>query len=141
MLVGRLTKNPLLRGENNNVCVFTLAVSRAYTNEEGKRDADFIQVKTFKKTAENCSKFLQRGSMVSCEAHIKTDSYLKDGKRVFTMDVIADEVRFLSGKKDSESNNNQNNPNQYQDNRNQIDDDPFPGNSEHNPVGDDDWPF
>jgi single-strand DNA-binding protein len=147
LLVGRLTKDPELRGSENNVCLFTLAVSRAYTNTNGEREADFIPVKTFKKLAENCSKFLQKGSMVSVEAAVRTGLFEKDGKKTFTMEVIADEVRFLGGTKgyegDNNSTNNRSNRNQNQNNNrnNQIDDDPFPGTSDYNASGDDDWPF
>jgi single-strand DNA-binding protein len=155
LLVGRLTKQPKVFGsDENKVCVFTIAVKRAYSNQNGDYEADFIQVKTFKKTAENCSKFLQKGSMVSVEASIRTGSHDKDGKTVYTSENIVDVVRFLGGLKDSNgngnnnSNNNRSNGNSNQNRNNQnnnnnhpIDEDPFAGNENYNASGDDDWPF
>jgi single-strand DNA-binding protein len=141
MVVGRLTKQPELRGNENSICVFTVAVNRPYTNQQGTREADFIQVKTFKKLAENCSKFLKKGSRVSVVASIRTGSFQKDGKTVFTMEVIADDVGFLDGKSDSGNNSTNNGANHNQNSRNQRDDDPFPGGTDYNTSGDGDWPF
>lgn len=131
--MGRLTKQPENRGDNNKVCVFTIAVNRDFTNQSGEREADFIQIKAFKKLGENCSKFLTKGSLVAVEASIRTGKYDKDGKTVYTMEVIADKVKFLEGKRNGGTNSQQDN-NQFND-----DHDPFPGSTEINP--DDDWPF
>lgn len=107
ILIGRLTKDPELKGSNENkVCVFTLAVNRNFTNQNGEREADFIQIKTFRKIAENCINFLHKGSLVSVIGSIRTGSYQKDGVTIFTTNIIADEVRFLEGKKTNTSHNN-----------------------------------
>lgn len=139
-LVSRLTKSPESRGINENkVCVYTLAVNRKFTNQEGKRDADFIQIKAFKGLGDNCSRFLSKGSLVAVEASIRTGSYEKDGKNIFTMEVIANDVRFLEGKKSqNEQSNNSSNQN-YRSNQNSSNDDPFPGSVEINTGND--WPF
>lgn len=139
-LVGRLTKSPELKGTENNICIFTVAVNRPYVNQEGKREADFIQIKTFKKLAENCSKFLKRGSLVSVEATLRTGSFKKDGKNVFTMEVIGDDVRFLEGKKNSDHNQSDNGTNHNQNNRYQ-EEDSFPGGQNYDSTEDNDWPF
>lgn len=47
-LVGRLTKKPIIKGDEQKVCLFTLAVNRNYTNQNGEREADFIQIKRLK---------------------------------------------------------------------------------------------
>jgi single-strand DNA-binding protein len=147
-LVGRLTKQPKVFGnDDNKVCVFTLAVKRDYPNQQtGEYEADFIQLKAFKKLGENCSKFLQKGSLVSVVGHISTGSFDKDGKKVYTSENIADNVRFLGGIKgsnyDSNNNNNRSDSNQNgNQNNNNIDEDPFPGHVNYEPSGDDDWPF
>lgn len=133
-LVGRLTKAPEDRTKGDTkITVFTLAVNRAFTNSEGKREADFIQIKTFKRLAENCLKYLDKGSLVGVDASIRTGSFQKDGKTVYTMEVIADDVRFYEGKKDSNSDNTNNN------NNSTVDDDPFPGGTEIESGGA--WPF
>lgn len=137
ILVGRLTKDPSeLRGNENKVGHFTIAVNRNFTNQQGEREADFIQIKTFKKLAENCSKFLRKGSLVSIEASIRTGSFDKDGKKIFTMEVIADNVRFLDGKRDSSDQNN----NLGHTNSSYIPEDgPFANSSDFEPESD--WPF
>lgn len=133
-LVGRLTKAPEDRSKGDTkITVFTLAVNRAFTNSEGKREADFVQIKTFKRLAENCLKYLDKGSLVGIDASIRTGSFQKDGKTVYTMEVIADNVRFYEGKKDSNSNITNNNYNST------VDDDPFPGGTEI--ESGDAWPF
>ncbi|WP_374717765.1 single-stranded DNA-binding protein [Neobacillus sp.] len=137
MLVGRLTKNPELKGGENKVCLFTVAVNRKYVNANGEREADFIQIKTFNKLAENCSKFLKKGSRVSVEASIRTGSYQKDGKTIFKMEVIADEVGFLDPKGDSSNDNS----NPYQDDRHQKDINPILSGIDYDPIEDSEWPF
>ncbi|RHW35942.1 single-stranded DNA-binding protein [Neobacillus notoginsengisoli] len=129
-LVGRLTKQMGdLKGDENKVGLFTIAVQRKYLNQKREREADFIQVKVFNKLAENCKKYLGKGSLVSVTGFLRTSSFERDGKRNFTMEVIADEVRFLDNRNNPSNNedNNSNNNNNY---------DPFSGGT---PT--DDWPF
>ncbi|WP_342550937.1 single-stranded DNA-binding protein [Lysinibacillus sp. FSL M8-0216] len=99
-LIGRLTKDPDLRYSPNGVaiCTFTLAVNRDFTNQNGEREADFIQCKAFKKTAENLANYQQKGSQVGVVGRLQTGSYEKDGQRVYTTDVMVDRVEFLGSK-------------------------------------------
>lgn len=99
-LIGRLTKDPDLRYSPNGVaiCTFTLAVNRDFTNQNGEREADFIQCKVFKKTAENLANYQQKGSQVGVVGRLQTGSYEKDGQRVYTTDVMVDRVEFLGSK-------------------------------------------
>lgn len=93
-LIGRLTKDPetTYMPSGNSVCKFTLAVNRL-----GKYDADFIRIVTWNKVAENCNKYLAKGSQVGIQGRIQTGSYKnKDGQTVYTTDVIANNVEFLS---------------------------------------------
>ena len=106
VLVGRLTKDPDLRYGNTGtaICRFTLAVNRTFKTQDGK-DADFIQVVCFKKTAENVANFLNKGSLTGVDGRIQTGSYEdKDGKRVYTTEVIADNVQFLEPKNSEQGN-------------------------------------
>ncbi len=68
VLVGRLTKDPDLRYTPNGVAVatFTLAVNRTFTNQQGEREADFIQCVTWRRQAENAANFLKKGSLGWC---------------------------------------------------------------------------
>lgn len=103
ILIGRLTKDPEIRytTKNNPVASFSLAVNRDYINENGEREADFINIVVWNKQAENCSKYINKGSQISIEGRIQTRSYEdKNGEKRYTTEVIADQVHFLDNKKD-----------------------------------------
>lgn len=97
VLIGRLTKDPETRYSGEMaVTTFTLAVDRPMSKD---KTADFIRIVTFGKTSELCEKYLAKGRQVAIQGRIQTGSYEdKDGKRVYTTDVIADRVQFLGGK-------------------------------------------
>ena len=100
-LVGRLTRDPELRyGANNNAVMRTaIAVDRNFTNQNGEREADFINITAFGNRAETMKKYLTKGSQIAVSGRIQTGSYDdKDGKRVYTTDVIIDEFQFLDSK-------------------------------------------
>lgn len=97
-LVGRLTKDPEINYAKTGIAItkFTVACDRY------KGDTDFIRVVVFDKQAESAANYLVKGSMVGVAGSIKTGSYEdKDGKKVFTTEVQAREVKFLSPKNDS----------------------------------------
>ena len=99
-LVGRLTRDPEVRDTQSGMKVakFTLAIDRPFSKGEEKQ-TDFPRVVCFGKTAENVGRFISKGRQVSVVGRLQTDSYQdKDGKRVYTTDVIADRVEFLGGK-------------------------------------------
>ncbi len=103
-LTGRLTANPELVANSNgiNYCRFCLAVNRNYTNENGEREADFISCVAWRERAELICRTLKKGSHIALEGHIQTGHYDdKDGKRIYTTDVITDNITFLDSKKDS----------------------------------------
>lgn len=97
ILIGRLTRDVELRYTTSQMAVatFTLAIDRPV--KAGKeKEADFPRIKAFGKTAENCEKYLAKGRMVAVQGSLQTGSYEdKDGKRVYTTDVIANRVEFL----------------------------------------------
>ncbi|EMZ3439725.1 single-stranded DNA-binding protein [Listeria monocytogenes] len=101
VLVGRLTKDPELRYTPAGVAVatFTLAVNRTFTNQNGEREADFIQCVVWRKPAENVANFLKKGSLAGVDGRIQTRNYEdNDGKRVFVTEVVAESVQFLESK-------------------------------------------
>jgi len=103
-LIGRLTRDPELRYSSNNAPIvnFTIAIDRQYTNSEGQRDTDFINIVAFQKQAENISKYVSKGSLVAVDGRIQTRNYEdKDGKRVYVTEVVADRVQFLDTKNSS----------------------------------------
>ena len=104
ILTGNLVRDPEKSFTNSNMAVtrFTIAVNR-FTRKEGGDTADFIRVTAFDKQAELVEKYLRKGSKVGVEGRIQTGSYEKDGKKVYTTDVIANRVEFLDSRRDSES--------------------------------------
>lgn len=114
-LVGRLTREPDLKYTQNGKAVvrFTLAVNRPLSKEkkeEAERNnyptADFISCQAWGKTAETIANYVKRGQRIGVTGHIQTGRYDdKDGKTVYTTDVVVDAMEFL------ESANNNNNYN------------------------------
>jgi len=98
-LIGNLTRDPELRttGSGISVCSFTVAVTRRYTGQSGEREADFIPVVVWRTTAENCAKYLRKGSQVAVTGSIQVRNYeTQEGQRRTATEVIADEVQFLN---------------------------------------------
>lgn len=108
ILMGRLTSDPEIRNTANGVSVvsFTLAVDRKYKKDGDEQTADFIRCIAFNKTAEFINKYGKKGTKFVIEGHIQTGNYTdKDGKKVYTTDVIVESVEFAESK--SSSSNNQ----------------------------------
>ena len=106
VLVGRLTKDPVLRKTANGASVvsFTVACTRRF-KQEGQPDADFINTVAWNKTADIVAQYTHKGSLVGVEGRIQTRSYDdKDGKRVYVTEVVADSVQFLESKSAAASN-------------------------------------
>lgn len=103
IIVGNLTRDPELSQTQSGtaVCRFSVAVNRPFTNANGEREADFINVTAWRAQAENCAKYLCKGSKVSVCGSIQTSSYEdRNGDRRFRTDLVADEVEFLSKPKE-----------------------------------------
>lgn len=142
ILVGRLTKDPEYRQTPSGVSVatFALAVNRTFTNSQGEREADFINVVVFRKQAENVSKYLSKGSLAGVDGRIQSRSYENnEGRRVFVTEVVADSVQFM----DSKGSNNQNNQPQQQREQAPAGNNPFTNAARHNDldISDDSLPF
>lgn len=104
ILIGRLTRDPDLRYTADNLCIatFSIACSRGRDREGNDRGADYPWIKVFGRQAENCGKYLRKGSQVAIRGRINTGSYTdRDGNKVYTTDVTAEQVQFLGSKKDS----------------------------------------
>lgn len=102
-LIGNLTRDPELTTTTSgiSVCRMSIAVSRRFSNAEGGRETDFFNVTAWRGTADNCAKFLKKGNKVAVSGSIQTRNYEKaDGTKGFSVDIIADEVEFLSSKND-----------------------------------------
>ena len=100
-LVGRLTKNVELRYTPSNVAVatFTLAVNRTFKNENGEREADFINCVMWRQQAENLASWAKKGALIGVTGRIQTRSYdNQQGQRVYVTEVVAEQFQLLESK-------------------------------------------
>lgn len=136
-LIGRLTRDVDLRytPNGNAAASFSIAVERNYTNQQGKRDADFINIIAWRKLAENVANFCSKGSPVGVTGRLETRSYEKDGKKVWVTEVVAQEIKFLSSPKNNENGQPNKGPNQNSKNANPFD------RSQPIDISGDDLPF
>lgn len=110
LLCGNLTRDVELTSTTSGISVarFTLAVQRNFANQDGEREADFINIVVWRNQAENCAKYLSKGSKVIVDGRLQVRPYEdNDGNKRYATEVIADSVEFVSTKKDGgEANDN-----------------------------------
>ena len=101
-LIGRITKDLELREtqEGKKVCKFTIAVRRDENN------ADFINCMVWNQQAENLCKYQSKGSLISVVGSIRTGSYEKEGNKVNTFEVLANQIHYLESKKEANTDTN-----------------------------------
>ena len=138
-LVGRLTNDVNLRYTPSNVAVatFTLAVNRAFKNENGDREADFINCVMWRQQAENLVNWAKKGALIGVTGRIQTRSYdNQQGQRVYVTEVVAEQFQLLESRNSQGQSQNQTRPTQQQapdfsrsENTNPLD------------ISDDDLPF
>ena len=133
ILVGNLTRDPELITTNSGVsmCRFSLAIQRRFASADGNRETDFIPVVVWRAQADNCYKYLKKGSKAGIVGSMQTRNYeTPEGQKRYVTEVVADEVEFLSTKTAEENRdfNNENN-----DKKTVVDD--------FEPIDDDDLPF
>ena len=100
-LVGRLTKDVELRYTPSNVAVatFTLAVKRTFKNENGEREADFINCVMWRQQAENLASWAKKGALIGVTGRIQTRSYdNQQGQRVYVTEVVTEQFQLLESK-------------------------------------------
>ena len=105
ILIGNLTKDPELSTTNSgiNYCRFTLAVPKRFANA-GERDAEFINIVVWRVQADNCHKYLKKGSKACVIGSLQTRSYdAQDGSKRYVTEVVAEEVEFLSTKNSTDN--------------------------------------
>ncbi|MCD8921660.1 single-stranded DNA-binding protein [Staphylococcus gallinarum] len=144
VLVGRLTKDPEFRTTPSGISIanFTLAVNRTFTNAQGEREADFINVVVFKKQAENVNNYLSKGNLAGVDGRIQSRSYENnEGKRIFVTEVVADSVQFLEPKNNGQANNTSKGQQTGTNNKRSGNDNPFANANGPIDISDDDLPF
>jgi single-strand DNA-binding protein len=102
ILIGRVVAQPDLRYTQNGKAVanFRLAVDRRGKNDE----ADFIPIVAWERLAEICGEFLTKGKLVAIEGRLQTRTYeTKDGQKRSAFDIVADDMRMLSGRNEGEA--------------------------------------
>lgn len=99
-LIGRTTKKPeLYTGEKTTLTKFGLAVKRNYKNAQGESETDFINCIAFNNRAELINQYVEKGDLIGIGGRIQTGSYEnKQGQKVYTTDIIIDEIEFLQSK-------------------------------------------
>lgn len=101
ILIGNLARDPELITTNNGVslCKFSLAVQRNFAGSDGEREADFLPIIVWRGQAENCYKYLKKGSKAAISGSIQTRSYEgTDGTKRYITEIIADNVEFLANR-------------------------------------------
>jgi len=104
-LIGRLVRDPELKTTNKGVAVanFSLAVDRNFKDESGNKITDFWEITAWRNQAENCNKYLKKGSKVAVVGSLQNRSYEdKQGVKRTVTEIIASEVEFLSTKQNAE---------------------------------------
>ena len=99
ILIGNLTRDPEMSETPSGVpyCRLGIAVNRPYSDEDGNRETDFFNVTVWRGQAENCGRYLKKGSKVAIVGSIQNRTYEdKDGNKRQVTDIIANEVEFLS---------------------------------------------
>lgn len=134
LLIGRLTKDPDVKwygdDEQKAVARFSLAIDRP-----GKdKGTDYPNIVCFGKTAELVEKYVGKGRLVGIQGRLQTGSYEKDGRKVYTTDVLADRVEFLDHAPEADGDENHQNRA-----RGSASDNPVPEG--FSKVDDDDIPF
>lgn len=111
ILTGRLTRDPELRYTTSGTAVVqaTIAVDRQFKNQQGEREADFINLVIWRKAAENFANFTHKGSLVGIDGRIQTRTYEnKQGQRVYVTEINVDSFSLLEPRQENsqQSNNN-----------------------------------
>ncbi|SEF25515.1 single-strand DNA-binding protein [Streptococcus gallolyticus] len=144
-LIGRLTKAPELKqtASNTSVLTGTLAVNRTFKNQNGEREADFINIVAWRQTAEIIAQYCGKGSQIGVTGRIQTRNYEnQQGQRVYVTEVVAEHVDLLDSKNDNQS-NFQNSQGQNANNNYQNQNNSYNSNFNAKPmdISDDDLPF
>ena len=106
VLVGRMTRDAELRytPSNQAVATFTLAVNRNFKNQNGEREADFINVVIWRQQAENLANWAKKGALIGVTGRIQTRSYdNQQGHRVYVTEVVAESFQLLESRASSET--------------------------------------
>ena len=103
-LIGNLTRDPessTTSASNVPMCRFAIAVNRPFANAQGVREVDYFNVTAWRNLAERCQKFLHKGNKVAISGTVQIRNYEVNGEKRTSVDVVADDVEFLTPKSES----------------------------------------
>lgn len=126
-LIGRFTNDPEINKTSSDIPFtrFTLAVNRNFNNQDGVREADFINCLAWRRTAELICKYFNKGRQIAIEGRIQTGSYEdKDGNKRKSFDVVVDDITFIDKMEESKKTEKEDNTTFYTSDINE-DSDPF----------------
>lgn len=144
LLVGRLTKDPELRYTQSGIAVasFTLAVNRRFTNQNGEREADFINCVAWQKAAEFVANYFKKGQQMALEGRLQVRSYEgNDGQRRWVTEVVAEQIEFVRSKESGSNNSNSTGGNSGGSHNSSSGDNPYQGLGQEVVFSDSDLPF
>lgn len=153
VIVGRLTRDAELRytPSNQAVATFTLAVDRNFKNQNGEREADFINCVMWRKSAENLASWVKKGGLIGIVGRIQTRNYENtQGQRVYVTEVVAESFQMLESRAARENQERQNYQQYHGTYEEQMGgtssnpstpDSPFGDTSSPMDISDDDLPF
>ena len=105
ILIGRLTRDPELRyisGSGTPVAQFGIAVDREFVGKDSKKETDFIDIQVWGKSAENCTNYIGKGSLVGIQGSLRIDNYKNEaGENRRAVRVNATRVQFLDNRKNN----------------------------------------
>lgn len=148
VLTGRLTKDVDLRYTQSGTAVgsFILAVDRTFKNQQGEREADFVNCVIWRKSAENFANFAHKGSLVGIDGRIQTRNYEnQQGNRVYVTEIVVENFTLLQSRNDGQNGASQTPPPASRGNQagnlSSGASNPFVGSSDSINISDDDLPF
>ena len=100
ILMGRLTRDPEVRYGNDNrpIARYSIAVDRRYKDQSGNYPTDFFNLTSFGKTAEFVEKYLRKGTKIVIDGELRNNNYEKDGKTVYSDQIVVNSVEFAESK-------------------------------------------
>lgn len=107
ILIGNVANDPETATTQSGIarCTFRIGVQRAYKAQDGQRESDFFTVITWRGLAENCGKYLKKGTKCAVRGSVQNRSYqAQDGSKRYVTEVMAEEVQFLGSRQDAAQN-------------------------------------
>lgn len=113
IFIGNLTRDPETGSTSSGIsyCRFSIAVNRTYSNANGERETDYINIVTWRGLADNCGRYLQKGSKVCVCGQLQTRTFDgQDGTKRYVTEIVADDVEFIGSRSAAATGDNESAP-------------------------------